>query len=346
MRPSFRPRLVNGPFDDPVLFIPLMFESRAVIFDLGEIYSLSTRDVLKISHVFVSHTHMDHFVGFDRLLRALLGREKTVYLYGPKGFIKNVEGKLAGYTWNLVAHYESALALEVTEVLPDQLIKKRYHCQAGFTSQSTPTQAPFGGVLHQEPAFQVSAVILDHGIPSLGFSIKERFHVNIKKDALRMLGMQVGPWLGRLKEALYRRDPPESEFEAEVATGPGKDKIKRKKFTLGDLADNIAVITPGQKVAYVTDAAYSHENVGKIVALARDADHLFIEAVFLEKDREIAQKKLHLTARQAGLIAARACVKRFTIFQFSPRYTDKGHLLAEEAMQAFGAPQDLSNGRK
>ncbi|MBW2643668.1 MAG: MBL fold metallo-hydrolase, partial [Deltaproteobacteria bacterium] len=97
MRPSFLPRLVNGPFDDPGLFIPFLLEKRAIIFDLGDIYSLSSRDILKISHVFISHTHMDHFLGFDRLLRLFLGREKHLYMYGPEGFLKNVEGKLAGY---------------------------------------------------------------------------------------------------------------------------------------------------------------------------------------------------------------------------------------------------------
>ena len=101
MRPSFHPRLVNPPFGDPGVFIPFSYEKRAVLFDLGDIQSLSPRDILKISHIFISHTHMDHFFGFDHLLRLHLGREKVLYLYGPGGILKNVEGKLAGYTWNL-----------------------------------------------------------------------------------------------------------------------------------------------------------------------------------------------------------------------------------------------------
>jgi len=102
MGSSFLPRLVNGPFDDPVLFVPFRYENRAFLFDLGEIYQLTSREILKVTHIFVTHTHMDHFAGFDRILRIFLGRNKDLYLYGPPGFIQNVEGKLAGYTWNLV----------------------------------------------------------------------------------------------------------------------------------------------------------------------------------------------------------------------------------------------------
>ena len=55
MRPSFYPKMVNGPFDDPGVFVPFLFQHRAILFDLGEIYTLSARDILKISHIFVSH---------------------------------------------------------------------------------------------------------------------------------------------------------------------------------------------------------------------------------------------------------------------------------------------------
>ena len=76
-----------------------MFERRALLFDIGDITVLAPRQLLRVSHVFGSHTHMDHFAGFDHLLRLLLGRDKTVALYGPSGFIDRVEHKLKAYTW-------------------------------------------------------------------------------------------------------------------------------------------------------------------------------------------------------------------------------------------------------
>lgn len=328
MRPSFYPRLVNGPADDPGVFVSFLFEKRALLFDLGEIYALSAGDILKISHVFVSHTHIDHFSGFDRLLRLLLGREKDIYLYGPEGFLKNVEGKLAGYSWNLVGNYKNSFTLHVAEVQSGCVISRQYPCRNRFHPVEKAVTRPFDGILLTEPALSVSAAILDHHIPCLGFSIKERFHVNILRNSLAGLGLDIGPWLKAFKEALFSHQNPDSVFEVRS----GKEK---QEFILKDLADRIAVITPGQKVTYITDVKYNESNAAKIIALAKDSDYLFIEAAFLEKDRDIAGEKCHLTAWQAGTLAAQASAKQFTVFHFSPRYIGMENLLQQEADEAY-----------
>jgi ribonuclease Z len=330
MRPSFLPRLVNEPLGDPGLFIPFLHQKRAIIFDLGDIYSLSARDILKIGHVFVTHTHMDHFIGFDRLLRLLLGRDQDLYLYGPEGFIKNVEGKLAGYSWNLVQNYSNHLTLHVTEVHADHLTKRDYICQKGFVPDTKGAEYVFDDPLHKEPTLSVFARVLDHGLPCLGFSVKERFHVNIKKAEVARFGLEIGPWIKEFKEALFNHQNPDSDFEVTS----GKTQVK-KTFVLKDLAEQIAMITPGQKVSYIADVVYSESNLEKIVELVKDSDHLFIEASFLEKDKNIAEKKYHLTARQAGFIAGKAKVQRVTPFHFSPRYQGQEFLLEKEVMEAY-----------
>jgi ribonuclease Z len=105
MKASFHPRLVNAPLEDPALFIPFLFQNRALLFDMGSLYRLPPKEMLKLTHGFVTHTHMDHFSGFDTLLRIFLGRQKSLHLFGPANFLQNIEGKLAGYTWNLVENY-------------------------------------------------------------------------------------------------------------------------------------------------------------------------------------------------------------------------------------------------
>ncbi len=329
MHPRFHPRLINGPFDDPGLFIPFLFESQAILFDLGDNQVLTSRDILKISHVFVSHTHMDHFIGFDRILRLALGREKNLHLFGPRQFLSNVEGKLAAYSWNLVANYPYRLKLRLTEIHHDYQLSRTYLCQNEFIPTDEAERKPFTNILVEAPAFKVSAAILDHDIPCLGFAIKERFHVNINKDALNELDLQTGPWLTDFKQALYAGADPTSEIE--VITG--SDMIRH--FTLGELADHIAMVTPGQKISYIADVAYTPANADKIISLAQDSDHLFIEAAFLDAQQDLAAEKHHLTARQAGELAACCGARQFTIFHFSPRYLGQEDLLYQEAEAAY-----------
>ncbi len=329
MRPRFNPRLINGPFDDPGLFIPFLFENQAILFDLGDNQALTPREILKISHVFVSHTHMDHFIGFDRILRLALGREKKLHLYGPRNFLKNVEGKLAAYSWNLVENYQYRLRLNLTEIHRDYLLTRAYRCQNEFMPADKAEKHPFKDVLIDTPTFRISAAVLDHGIPCLGLAIKEHFHVNINKDALNALELQTGPWLNDFKQALYSGTDPASEFEVKLSSG------QTRPFPLGELAGQIAMVAPGQKISYIADVAYSPANAERIISLAKDSDHLFIEAAFLEAQRNLAAEKHHLTARQAGELAARCGARQFTIFHFSPRYLGQEDLLYREATAAY-----------
>ncbi len=331
MRPSFHPRLVNGPFDDPGLYIPFLYENRAILFDLGDIGALSARDILKTTHVFVTHTHMDHFIGFDRLLRLCLGREKTLHLFGPEGFIRNVKGKLSGYAWNLVTHYRNRFVLTVTEVRKDALLSVQYRCGKGFSDENDLEKKVFNPILLKEPAFSVSTILLNHRIPCLGLSMTERFHVNIKKDAVVSLGLDIGPWLRDFKQALFDQADPKTDFEIRSGT----DRMIIKRYRLGDLRDRIALITPGQKITYIADSLYEESELKKICDFARNSDQLFIETAFLQNEAPIAQEKYHLTAQQAGRIAGYAQAKQMIPFHFSPRYTEQAHLLHNEASEAY-----------
>ncbi len=331
MRPSFHHRLINGPFDDPGLLVTLTFHKQALLFDLGDLSAVVPGDLLKIDRIFVSHTHMDHFIGFDQVLRLMLGRGKKLFLYGPEGFLNHVAGKLAGYTWNLVQNYTEALVIEANEILEDKMVTQTFDCRSGFSAGPARAAPLVEGTLYQEPAMRVRATILDHQIPCLAFALQEHFHVNILKTQLDDLGLSVGPWLNAFKAMLHREADPATEIRAPSASAEGAERI----FTLEALSARIARITRGQKIAYVTDVLYSPANAERIIDLARDADHLFIEAAFLHNDLAAAQAKHHLTARQAGLLARKAHVKQFTVFHHSPRYLDQAELLNAEARRAF-----------
>ena len=173
MKPLFHPRLVNDPFGDPALYIDFLFERRALLFDLGDLSPLSARQLLKVDHAFVSHTHMDHFVGFDALLRILLGREKTLNLFGPPGFLDQVEHRLASYTWNLVANYESDFVIRATEAHPDgRRLSAELRTRTGFRREDLPSRELADGLLVEEETFQVRTAFLDHGIPCMAFALE------------------------------------------------------------------------------------------------------------------------------------------------------------------------------
>ena len=329
----FQPRLLNGVFGDPGLFVRLRWERRALLLDLGDLTPQPPADLLKVTDIFVSHTHVDHFIGFDHLLRIALGRDRTVRLFGPPGIIANVEAKLSGYTWNLVDAY--TLAFEVHEVSPEKVSVARFPCGARFERIDLPPPSPFRGELLDDPLFRAEATHLDHKIPCLAFALAETQRINIDPERLASLGLSTGPWLTEFKRLMRSGAPDHTVVRAPCAEPAGG---RAREFMLGDLSDKIATITKGQRIAYVTDALYSEENRRKIVALARDADTFFCEAVYLEQDRARAAERHHLTARQAGLLACEAHAKELALFHFSPRYQDCPDALYREASEAFGRP--------
>ncbi len=331
MRPLLHPLLVNGRFGDPALYIETLFEKHAILFDLGDISNLSPRKVLRIEHVFVSHTHIDHFFGFDRLLRLLVGREKKVNLYGPPGFIDHVHHKLCAYRWNLVDRYLCDLVFLVTEIEPSfETRTVRFRLKTAFSKEERGRDRFANGILHSTPNFTVSAVTLEHRTPVLAFAIEEALHVNVWKNRLSELGLPVGPWLRDLKRAVIESRP--DDYLIAVSSGPNGSN--KRAVPLAALRD-VLTVTPGQKVAYVTDCADTMTNRKAIASLIQGADLLFIEAPFAQADAALAAERAHLTTAVAGSIAREAGVRRIEPFHFSPRYAGLEERMVDEVMSAF-----------
>jgi ribonuclease Z len=334
MRPIFQPSLVDGAFGDPALFVDIVFERRALLFDLGDLAALPPRKLLRTSHVFVSHTHMDHFVGFDRLLRVCLGRERPLSLFGPERFIDQVQHKLAAFTWNLVENYAIDLTVTAHEVTSDgRLRRATFNSRERFTRRDDEARPLDDGRLLVEPSLEVRCSVLDHQTPCLAFAVQEAMHVNVWPNRLAELGLEPGPWLRDVKRAILAGSPDDTPVTARAtaATGSGNRTIE-----LGTLRDATLQLVPGQKIAYVTDVAHHAGNVQRIVNLADRADLLFIECTFLDADGADAARKHHLTARQAGAIARAAEASLLVPFHFSPRYAGRESELRAEAQAAFG----------
>ena len=331
MRPLLHPTLVNGRTGDPALYIETLFERDAILLDLGDISALSSRKVQRIGAIFVSHAHVDHFIGFDRLLRLLVGREKTISLYGPDGFIEHVQHKLHAYLWNLAARYACDLVFTVTEVASSLTTETaRFRLKPPSREKRSATVTSAMGCSMTGRASGIKAAVLDHGTPCLAFAIEEPMHVNVWKNRLAERGLPVGPWLRELKTAVMENLPDDRSIAIRSRpSSPGERAIR-----LADLRD-LVTVTPGQRIAYVTDIADTPANRAAVVELSRNADVLFIEAAFAQRDEDLARERGHLTTAAAGQIARRAGARRVEPFHFSSRYPGEEERLLAEVRAAF-----------
>ena len=94
-------------------------------------------------------------------------------------------------------------------------------------------------------------------------------------------------------------------------------------------------MSPGQKISYIVDTVYNEANKKRIVDLVRGSDILFCESPFLAEEEARGQERCHLTARQAGIIAREAEVKKLNVFHFSGRHTFRTEQIIQEAEEAF-----------
>ena len=322
---SLRTRLLNGQTGDPALLVQLRWQGRALLIDLGRIDRTPAPVLFPIEAVFVSHAHMDHFMGFDQLLRLFLARDTRLRLFGPVGIADCVQGKLAGYTWNLTDEY--LFGIDVTEIADDVLTHWRFSARDRFERRAHGTTARTGPAVFDDPYVRVEAAPLDHKIVSMAYAVIERTHLNVRPGTLETANLRPGPWLNALKSAV--RSGAADDTPIQIAPG--------ERRPLATLRDALLDITPGQKVAYVVDTLFSPGNADRIIRLAREADVFYCESPFLDEDIEQATRRYHLTARQAGALARASRARRLNVFHFSPRYEGRyGELVAEANAEYLG----------
>ena len=172
-----------------------------------------------------------------------------------------------------------------------------------------PAGAESADVLADLASFRLEAMALDHPVPAIGYRLAE-------PDGRRMLPARLaaagiaGPAVGMLiREGAVRAG-------GRLVTVEQMSEARR-----------------GQRFAFVMDTRLCDA----AFALADRADLLVIEATFADADQALAREYGHLTAGQAGRIAAEAGVRRLVLTHFSQRYgPDGGSRLAAEAGAVFG----------
>jgi ribonuclease Z len=162
------------------------------------------------------------------------------------------------------------------------------------------------GVVHADDTFTLRCARLEHRIESFGWRLDEPDGRRMLPERLDPLGI-AGPDVGRLRET------GRLEFGGRTVTVEEVSEFRR-----------------GQSFAFVMDTAWCDE----ALALAAGVDLVVCEATFLSTERHLAEEYGHLTARQAGRLAAEAGARRLVLSHFSNRYPD-ARVLADEAGEEF-----------
>lgn len=155
--------------------------------------------------------------------------------------------------------------------------------------------------------WRLLAAPLDHRTDTVGYRVEEPDGVTMLPEALAAHGI-AGPDVGRLQRE-GRLETPDGVVALEQVSEPRR----------------------GQSFAFVMDTRLCRG----AVELAAGADVLVVESTYLHRDADLAEQYGHLTALQAGALAATAGVRRLVLTHFSRRYGDDGAPFAAEAAREF-----------
>ncbi len=168
---------------------------------------------------------------------------------------------------------------------------------------------PEMGTVTSTPSFRLEARALSHSVPTFGYRLVEPDGRRMLPEKLAALGV-TGPDIGRLQR------------ESRLAAGG-------RTVTL----EQVSEPKPGQRFAFIMDTRLCDA----AFALADQADMLVCESTFANAEAGLARDYGHLTAGQAGQIAAQSGTRLLVLTHFSQRYeSGDGKRLAAEAAAAFG----------
>ena len=317
-------RLVNGSTGDPVLFIDYPGRDDAILFDAGENSRLDTKSLADLGAVFITHHHVDHFIGLDRIVRANLDHDKTLHLFGPVGTIAKVYNRIKSYEYPFFPFQK--LVILVREVEPGLIRTAALECSKRFPEPEPVETAWTGPILFQGQGLHVEAAFADHSVPCLSFALVEEPGYHPDPAKLASGGLRPGPWVGQV---LARLRAGEAE--------DGLMTVSGGRFTLGDLARDYFARSPGIRVAYITDTAWSEASRPGLLKLAHRAWRLYCDSFYSKTHQAQAEKHRHMTATQAAMLAVEAKVESLVLIHFAGRYEGRYELLIEEARAIFPA---------
>ncbi len=320
----FLPEVKSKVGEDISILIKLDNYSFNIICECGEASELTVKDCQNTNALFISHTHIDHFINFDTILRHQIGGGNRVVICGPKGISKQVQSKIKAYQWNLIA--EDAITYEVREIIDSDRIEVSELRPPIWDIVKTEER----NKLYENKKFSVEFTILDHKTPSIAYLFKE--YDSIKFEANKS-AFKSGAWVSRLKNAYQAKD----DLAAIM--------IENQSYQAKELY-HLLEIKKGDTLGMIMDHAASASNHEKIAKLFQDCNKVYIECFYNYADRALAAANYHSYSKASGEIMSRCGVKTPIPIHFSRKYKEEevSVLLAEfaDAFKNAVLPQDKS----
>jgi ribonuclease Z len=171
-------------------------------------------------------------------------------------------------------------------------------------------------------------------VASPGIDLRLRPHSDAGEIAP---GLEVRPLRHRIETYGYRLTEPDGRtmlperLAAAGITGPDAGRLQREGVLPGVRLEDVSIPRAGQGFAFIMDTAPCEGAEG----LADGVDLLVAESTFSDDDAALAAQYAHLTAGQAGDLAANGGAGKLVLTHFSSRYGDVD-VLAEQARARAG----------
>jgi len=293
------PAIFGGLLDDPLLFLRIRPERRALLFDCGQIAHLAKRVVKPIVAVFISHAHMDHIMGVPTLVRHHHASPRPLDLYGPPGIIDRVEHLLLGYDWNLCE--PTWFTLRVHEVHEEMIRQSHFPGPDCFIRRDMGEEPRHDRTIWSSRHVSVTAEIFDHKLPVLAFRIEERPHFSVDQEKLASLNLQAGDWLRDLKKWAWKGE------KGGAVTPLKRDGSPSSPLDPAGQAALCATLQKerqGATIGYLTDLGWTADNAARLERFFPGLTLLCAECTFLSADVAKARFSHHLCSDDLNILAA------------------------------------------
>lgn len=320
------PYFCGGLLDDPLLLVRVRPTGRSLLFDCGHLHHLAKRTLRSIDAVFISHAHMDHFMGLDHLVRHTHVSPRPLALYGPPGIAERVGHKLAGYDWNLAEPWWRSIF--VHELHKNRLDRYCFAGASGFASEFLGSEPLTDAVIYRSAWVTVAARIVDHALPVLAFRLTEREVFTIDPDQLYLRGLIPGPWLRELKR--YWQSGTLAGRSIEVIRASAQDSCRTTIEDAAELYGQLRTVRPAASLGYITDLGFSAANRTTLQELMTGTSLLCCECTFLAADQDKARASHHLCSSDLNQLTSELHPKALLPMHLSKAYIQRPETIYDE----------------